>query len=170
MKELQDKKVVPFYFWIHEFVRRYVEIIMDIIIVNLIAVIFVLISKTIYLMAKSLANETNITYIISEIMFIFILMETTRLLIIYLEYHRVAIDTMVEIVIVSILREILLKGILHIEPFLLAGVAVIIVVLGMLLRWGNIRYEGPEIVSIKEAFFKKKPKENRKEELKDVQR
>lgn len=170
MKEPQEKKIVPFYFWIHELVRRYVELIMDIIIVSLIAVIFVLVSKTIFLMAKSLLNETNITYIISEIMFIFILMETTRLLIIYLEYHRVAIDTMVEIVIVSILREILLKGILHIEPLLLAGVALIIVVLGMLLRWGNIRYEGPEIVSIKEAFFKKRSKENthRKEEIRDV--
>lgn len=159
MKESQEKKIVPFYYWIHELVRRYVELIMDIIIVSLIAVIFVLVSKTIFLMAKSLLNETNITYIISEIMFIFILMETTRLLIIYLEYHRVAIDTMVEIVIVSILRELLLKGILHIEPLLLGGVALIIVVLGMLLRWGNIRYEGPEIVSIKEAFFKKKQKE-----------
>jgi len=162
-KEYQNKKIVPFYFWIHDFVRRYVEFIMDIIIVCLIIVIFVLISKTIFLMARSLIDETNITYIISEIMFIFILMETTRLLIIYLEHHRVAIDTMVEIVIVSILREILLKGILHIEPILLAGVSLIIVVLGMLLRWGNIRYEGPELISIKESFFKRKQKEERKE-------
>jgi len=164
-KGYQNKKIVPFYFWIHDLVRRYVELIMDIIIVCLIIVIFVLISKTIFLMAKSLIDETNITYIISEIMFIFILMETTRLLIIYLEYHRVAIDTMVEIAIVSILREILLKGILHIEPILLAGVALIIVVLGMLLRFGNVRYEGPELVSIKESFFKKKTKEDRKEQI-----
>ncbi|MCX7794430.1 MAG: phosphate-starvation-inducible PsiE family protein [Thermodesulfovibrionales bacterium] len=172
MKEQQDKKIVPFYFWIHELVRRYVELIMDIIIVSLMVVIFVLISKTIFLIAQSLLEETNITFIISELMFIFILVETIRLLIIYLEFHRVAIDTMVEITIVSILREIILKGILHIEPLLLAGVGFIIIVLGMLLRWGKIRYEGPELVSIKESFFKKKPKESafKKEEDKNVQR
>lgn len=47
-KEQKDKKIVPFYFWIHDFVRRYIELIMDIIIVSLVVVIFVLISKTIF--------------------------------------------------------------------------------------------------------------------------
>lgn len=85
-------------------------------------------------------------------MFIFILIETVRLLIIYLEYHRVAIDTMVEIAIVSILRELILKGILHVDPIVLASASLFIVVLGLLLRFGGLRQE-KELFSVYKPFL-----------------
>lgn len=100
----------------------------------------------------SIYETTNISFVISEIMFIFILIETVRLLIMYLEYHRVAVDTMVEIAIVSILRELILKGILHVEPIVLASASLFIVVLGLLLRFGGLRQER-EVFSVYRPFL-----------------
>lgn len=158
--EREHKKEVEFYFWIHAAFRKYVEVILDLILMGLVVVAFILIGKTIYLLGLSIYETTNISFVISEIMFIFILIETVRLLIIYLEYHRVAIDTMVEIAIVSILRELILKGVLHIEPIVLAAASLFVVVLGLLLRFGGLRQE-KEMYSIYRPFLMKHQKKKR---------
>jgi len=149
------RKEVEFYFWIHSAFRRYVEVIMDLILMGLVLVAFILIIKTIYLMGISLYSETNIAHVISEIMFIFILAETVRLLIIYLESHRVALDAMVEIAIVSVIREIILKGFLHVEPLMIAVASLFIIVLGLLLRFGGIKSEH-EMYSQHKPFLPKR--------------
>lgn len=151
-KDREHKKEVEYYFWIHSAFRKYVEVILDFILIGLVIVSFILIGKTIYLLGVSIYETTNISFVISEIMFIFILIETVRLLIIYLEYHRVAVDTMVEIAIVSILRELILKGILHVEPIVLASASLFIVVLGLLLRFGGLRQER-ELFSVYRPFL-----------------
>jgi uncharacterized membrane protein (DUF373 family) len=150
--ERENKKEIEYYFWIHAAFRKYVEVILDLILMGLVIVTFVLIGKTIYLLGISLYETTNISFVISEIMFIFILIETVRLLVIYLEFHRVAIDTMVEIAIVSILREMILKGVLHVEPIVLASVSFFLIVLGLLLRFGGLRLE-KEMFSIYRPFI-----------------
>ncbi|MEW6117365.1 MAG: phosphate-starvation-inducible PsiE family protein [Nitrospirota bacterium] len=149
-----DRKEVEFYFWIHNAFRRYMEVIMDVILMGLVVVAFVLIVKTIYLLGMSIYKDTDISYVISEIMFIFILIETVRLLIIYLEFHHVAIDTMVEIAIVSVLRELILKGVLHTEPVILGVTALFLLVLGLLLRLGCLRLD-KELFSVYKPFRKK---------------
>lgn len=128
-----------FYFWIHKTFRKYVEIIMDLILMGLVAVTFVLIGKTIYLLGISLYEEIDIAYTISEIMFIFILIEIVRLLIIYLQFHRVATDTMVEIAIVSALREMILRGILEVQPIVIAATSFFLIVLGFILKFSGIK-------------------------------
>ncbi len=138
---VKAKKEIEFYFWIHSAFRSYVEVIMDLILTGLVIIAFILIIKTIYLMGVSLYSDTNIAHTISEIMFIFILAETVRLLIIYLESHRVALDAMVEIAIVSVIREIILRGFLHVEPLMIAAASLFIVVLGLLLKYGGIKSE-----------------------------
>jgi uncharacterized membrane protein (DUF373 family) len=153
-QSIKSKKEIEFYFWIHSVFRRYVEVIMDIILMGLVLVSFILITKTIYLLSVSLYNETNIAYVITEIMFIFILVETVRLLIIYLEFHRVALDSMVEIAIVSVIREIILKGFLHIEPIMITVASLFLIVLGLLLRFGGIKPED-EIYSQYKPFLPK---------------
>ncbi len=133
---------------------------MDLILVGLLAVAFIFIIKTIYNLGVSLLGEPKISYVISEIMFIFILIEVVRLLILYLQFHRVAIDTMVEIAIVSVLREVILNGVLHTEPIVLGAASLLILVLMLLLRHGNLRYTGPELYTEYRPFFGKgqKPK------------
>ncbi len=140
--ELKNQTVVKepeLYFWIHKVFRKYVEIIMDIILVGLIVVTFIFIGKTIYFLGISLYKETNIAYTISEIMFIFILIEVVRLLILYLQFRKVATDTMVEIAIVSALRELILRGILEVQPIILAATSLFLIVLGFILKFIGIK-------------------------------
>ena len=156
VKPKTEKREVEFYFWIHHAVRKHVEIIMDLILIGLIGVTFILIAKSIYLLWMSLYHETNIHQVLSEIMFIFILIEVVRLLIIYLEFHKVALDAIIEIAIASALRELILKGILEVEPVILAGVSLFILVLGLILRFGDIKHVPGEVFTKYRPFFKRR--------------
>ena len=62
-----------------------------------------------------------------------------RLLLIYLEEHRISIATMVEVGIVSTLREVILRGALHIDWQVLLVVSAFLLTLGMILRYAGIR-------------------------------
>ncbi len=155
-KPKPEKREVEFYFWIHHAIRKYVEIVMDLILIGLILVTFVLIAKSIYTLWIGLYRETNIHEILSEMMFIFILIEVVRLLIIYLEFHKVALDAIVEITIASALRELILKGVLEVKPLILAVVSLFILILGLLLRFGNIRHVPGEVFTKYRPFFRRK--------------
>ncbi len=150
-----ERKRVEFYFWVHQLFRKYVEVTLDVILVGLVLVTFVFILRSIYSMGLYLIENAtiDIAFVVSEVMFVFILIEVVRILVIYLEYHRVAIDTMVEIAIVAVLREVILNGVTHIEPLVLAVTALFLLVLGLLLRFGGLRYTGPELYSIPRPFF-----------------
>lgn len=63
----------------------------------------------------SLTIELRFHEITADMLFILILVELFRLLIIYLQEQRVSIGVSVEITIVSVLREVIVKGILEIE-------------------------------------------------------
>ena len=75
---------------------------------------------------------------LSEIMFVLILMEVYRLMIFYLREHRISVALTVEVVLVSTLREVMLKGAHEFESLRLLALSVLMVVLGGLLvmeRW-----------------------------------
>lgn len=147
------KKEIEFYFWIHRAFRKYVEFSMDLILVGLVLIDFFLIGKIISSLGMSLlGSSVDFSFIVSEIMFIFILIEVLRILIIYFEFHKVAIDTMVELAIVATLRELILKGVTHIDAVSLAITSLFLLVLGILLRFGGIRCE-QEVFSVYRPFL-----------------
>jgi uncharacterized membrane protein (DUF373 family) len=74
-----------------------------------------------------------------DILFVLVLVELFRLLLIYLEEHRVSVATMVEVGIVATLREVILIGALHIEWERLLVVCAFIITLVMVLRHAGIR-------------------------------
>jgi len=158
-REGEGHKRVEFYFWVHHALRKYVEVTLDLILAVLVFVTFVFIARTIYTLGSYLVGSAaiDIAFVVSEVMFVFILIEVVRILIIYLEYHRVAIDTMVEIAIVAVLREVILNGVTHLEPVVLGAVTLFLGILGVLLRFGGLRYTGPEIVSQPRPFFARRP-------------
>lgn len=158
MNRTDNRKQAAFYFWIHSAFRKYIEITMDLILVGLVIVTFIFIMKTIYLLGLVIYKETNIPHVISEFLFIFILIEVMRILIIYIEFHHVSVDIMVELAIVAILREIMLKGAIELETIKIAGISLLIAVLGLLLKFGGIRSEAGEEVSIYKPFFQAKSK------------
>jgi len=63
----------------------------------------------------SLLSTPQFHAITADILFILILVELFRLLIIYLQEQRVSIGVSVEIAIVSVLREVIVNGVLETE-------------------------------------------------------
>ena len=69
----------------------------------------------------------------SDILFILILIELFRLLIIYLKEQRISIGVSVEVSIVSVLREIIIRGALEISWQQILAICAFLLVLGLLL-------------------------------------
>jgi uncharacterized membrane protein (DUF373 family) len=85
------------------------------------------------------------TQLLSEIIFVLILTEVYRLLIFYLREHRISVALTVEVALVSMLREVMLRGAHGFDWPRLVGLSVLLLVLGGLLtveRWiGRLRNE-----------------------------
>ncbi|MFP4253776.1 MAG: phosphate-starvation-inducible PsiE family protein, partial [Halothece sp.] len=84
-------------------------------------------------MFVSLLPPLNFPRVTSDILFILILVELFRLLIIYLQERRVSIGVAVEVSIVSVLREIIVKGILDIPWSQVLATCSFLLVLAVLL-------------------------------------
>ncbi len=69
----------------------------------------------------------------SDILFILILIEIFRLLIIYLQEQRISVGVAVEVSIVSVLREVIIRGALEIPWQQILAVCTFLLVLGCLL-------------------------------------
>ncbi len=94
---------------------RILEAVQDLIVISLCIGLFgvmVLQLKDIFI---SLLSPSNFQFhaITADILFILILVELFRLLIIYLQEHRVSIGVAVEVSIVSVLREVIVRGVLE---------------------------------------------------------
>ena len=143
----------PSYYGIHNIFRRLLENIQDIIIIAICLLLFALMVKSLVGMFYEFLEPFNFQYIASELIYILVLVEIYRLLIIYLREHRIAVDIMIEVGIVSILREVILHGILGIDPFILVAIAILLISLMLLLRYGSLRYDEKE-PETRETVFK----------------
>jgi uncharacterized membrane protein (DUF373 family) len=95
-------------------------------------------------MFLSLLQPINFQAITSDILFVLILVEIFRLLIIYLQEQRISIGAAVEVSLVSALREVILQGVVDIPIDRLLGVCAFLAVLGGLLYlrvWMFHRFE-----------------------------
>src|SRR5258708_18042839 len=128
--------------------RKYLERVQDIIVLGLCAALFVAMLIKLFHLGKSLLSGTDFSAVIADILFILVLIELFRLLIIYLEEHRISVATMVEVGIVSTLREVILKGPLEIDWRQLLVLCAFILTLGMLLRYSGVRTEESGINSL----------------------
>jgi uncharacterized membrane protein (DUF373 family) len=72
-----------------------------------------------------------------------VMIELVRLLVVYLRDHHVAVDFMVELGIVSTLREVVLRGVVELEWQEIIALALFLVALGILLRFGDLRFRLP---------------------------
>jgi uncharacterized membrane protein (DUF373 family) len=140
------------YHRIHDLFRRLLENIQDIIIIGTCGILFVLMLKILVTMYVSISGSYEYQYVASELIYILVLVEIYRLLIIYIREHRIAVDIMIEVGIVSILREIILHGILEIPPITIMAVSILFVSLLLLLRYGALRKEEVESM-YKGTFF-----------------
>lgn len=125
---------LPWYRWLNSrSVIRLLETVQDFIVICLCIGLFSFMILQLREMALSLLPPLDFQPVTSDILFLLILVELFRLLIIYLQEHRVSIGVAVEVSIVSVLREIIVRGVLE-TPWLQVIVAcVFLLVLGALL-------------------------------------
>ncbi len=92
---------------------RFLESVQDVIVISLCVSLFSLMAVQLYETVMSLLPPLDFPSVTSDILFLLILVELFRLLIIYLQEHRVSIGVAVEVSIVSVLREMIVRGVLE---------------------------------------------------------
>lgn len=115
MYKSSNNTPLPWYNWLNnEKTIRILETVQDLIVISLCVGLFSFMLIQLREMFVSLLPPLNFTRVTADILFLLILVELFRLLIIYLQEHRVSIGVAVEVSIVSVLREIIVKGVLEI--------------------------------------------------------
>jgi uncharacterized membrane protein (DUF373 family) len=92
---------------------RVLESVQDVIVISLCMSLFALMLVQLYETVLSLLPPLDFPSVTSDILFLLILVELFRLLILYLQEHRVSIGVAVEVSIVSVLREMIVRGVLE---------------------------------------------------------
>jgi uncharacterized membrane protein (DUF373 family) len=125
---------IPWYRWLNnDRVIRLLETVQDLIIICLCVGLFSFMVIQLREMVLSLLPPLDFPNVTSDILFLLILVELFRLLIIYLQEHRVSIGVAVEVSIVSVLREIIVHGVLETPWVQVLVTCVFLLVLGTLL-------------------------------------
>src|SRR5688572_22025891 len=105
---------LPWYRWLSsDRMIQSLEAVQDFIVVCLCVGLFSFMVMQLREMVLSLLPPLDLPIVTSDILFLLILVELFRLLIIYLKEHRVSIGVAVEVSIVSVLREIIVHGVLE---------------------------------------------------------
>jgi uncharacterized membrane protein (DUF373 family) len=112
---------------------RGLEFIQDMIVICLCMGLFTFMVLEIRDMFLSLLPPLNFQTVTSDILFLLILVELFRLLIIYLQEQRVSIGVAVEVAIVSVLREVIVRGVLETNYSQVLATCAFLLVLGALL-------------------------------------
>ena len=114
-------------------VVRCLELVQDLIVISLCLGLFGFMVMQLRERFVSLLPPLNFPRVTADILFILILVELFRLLIIYLKEHRISIGVAVEVSIVSVLREIIVRGILETPWVQVMAACSFLIVLGGLL-------------------------------------
>ena len=109
------------------------ELVQDMIVISLCIGLFSFMVMQLREMFLSLLPPLDFPQVTADILFLLILVELFRLLIIYLQEHRVSIGVAVEVSIVSVLREIIVRGVLETPWIQVLATCAFLVVLGALL-------------------------------------
>lgn len=109
------------------------ELIQDFIVICLCLGLFSFMVLQIREMFLSLLPPVQFQVVTADILSLLIWVELFRLLIIYLKEQRVSIGVAVEVAIVSILREIIVKGVLETSSTQVLAACAFLLVLGMLM-------------------------------------
>lgn len=118
MQKTVQKEVTPDFADRYDRFKRHhivstLEAVQDLIVISLCIGLFCFMLLQLREMFLALLPPLDFSAVTADILFLLILVELFRLLIIYLQEQRVSIGVAVEVSIVSILREIIVKGVLE---------------------------------------------------------
>jgi|Deesub1362B_J571_1020462.scaffolds.fasta_scaffold06054_2 uncharacterized membrane protein (DUF373 family) len=119
---------------VHDVFRKTLETTQDLIIIALSIIIFYVSLKVLLKIVFEISHAFEFKRVVSEILYIMILVETYRMLIVYLKEHRVAVSFMAEIALVAVLREVILTGALEIPPLTLGMATFFILALVVVIK------------------------------------
>jgi uncharacterized membrane protein (DUF373 family) len=119
--------------------RKYLELVQDVIVLGLCAALFIAMAVKLFHLGKSLLSGTDFSAVIADILFILVLIELFRLLVIYLEEHRISVATMVEVGIVATLREVILTGAMQVDWRQMLVLSAFLLTLAVVLRYSGVR-------------------------------
>ncbi len=129
---------------VHDIFRKTLETIQDLIIIGLSIIVFYVSLKVLLNIVTEVSQAFEFQRVVSEILYIMILVETYRMLIVYLKEHRVAVSFMAEIALVAVLREVILTGALEIPPITLAMTTLFILALVFVIKF-TVREERADV-------------------------
>ena len=109
------------------------ETVQDLIVISLCIGLFCFMVLELREMFFSLLPPLNFQEVTADILFLLVLVELFRLLIIYLQEQRVSIGVAVEVCIVSVLREVIVRGVLETPWVQILSTGAFLLVLGVLL-------------------------------------
>jgi len=122
------------YEWLNKnSIVRGLETVQDLIVISLCLGLFSVMVIQLRAMFFSLLPPLNFRAVTSDILFLLILVELFRLLIIYLQEQRVSIGVAVEVSIVSVLREVIVRGVLETPWSQTLSTCAFLLVMGILL-------------------------------------
>jgi uncharacterized membrane protein (DUF373 family) len=134
-----SRGAVP-YTEVHRFVRRFLEPAQDVLIVALAVALLATMIRTLIVLAQhAIAPAVPARMVLGETMFMLVLVELLRLLVIYLRDHHVSVDVMVEATLVAALREVSVHGVIDLPTTQLLALAGFTLALGLILRFGDLR-------------------------------
>jgi uncharacterized membrane protein (DUF373 family) len=114
-------------------VVRALEVIQDFIVVSLCLGLFCVMVLQLRETFSTMFQQLNFHEVTADIMFLLILVELFRLMIIYLQEHRISIGVAVEVAIVSMLREVIVQGVLTVPWTQLLATGFLLMVMALLL-------------------------------------
>jgi uncharacterized membrane protein (DUF373 family) len=118
---------------VHRLARGFLEPAQDLLVLGIALTLFGLMTRALVrLVGEIFAPHLDFRVVIAEVLFMLVMVEVVRLLVIYLEEHRVAVDFMVELGIV-------LRGVVELSWSQIVAMSVFLLALGALLRWGFAR-------------------------------
>jgi uncharacterized membrane protein (DUF373 family) len=132
-------KLIP-HTGVHRVSRRFLEPAQDLLVLGLGLALFGLMARTLAGLVREILEPTiDFRPVIAEVLFMLVMVELVRLLVIYLQEHRVAVDFMVELGMVATLREIVLHGVVELRWEQIVALSVFLLTLGAILRFGDLR-------------------------------
>ncbi len=116
----------------HSIVRN-MEAFQDLIVIVLCLTLFAVMVMQLWGIFNALMQPLDYKLVTAKILFILILVELFRLLMVYLQEHSISVGVAVEVTIVSVLREVVVHGALEISWLQTVAICGLLFVLGSLL-------------------------------------
>ncbi|WP_353930691.1 phosphate-starvation-inducible PsiE family protein [Okeanomitos corallinicola TIOX110] len=116
----------------HAIVRN-MEAFQDLIVMVLCLALFAVMLIQLWGIFIAITNNIDYKELTSKILFVLILVELFRLLVVYLQEHSIAVGVAVEVAIVSVLREVVVHGAIDISGTQTAAICGLLFMLGGLL-------------------------------------